>query len=57
MGEIFSYKEIRKSHEINTLIEHGNKVLKTLGFTEHFQKACCKSSRNRRHYPFKIGLL
>ena len=57
MGEIFSYKEIRKSHEINTLIEHGNEVLKNTRFHRTLQKTRCKSGRNSRNYPFKIGLL
>lgn len=55
MGEIFSYKEIRKSHEINTLIEHGNEVLKTLGFTEHSRKHAAKVAETAGTILLKLG--
>lgn len=37
-----TYRDIRTNEEINTLIEHGNDVLKVLGFTEHSRKHAAK---------------
>src|SRR5699024_5245783 len=40
-GEI-TYRKIKKSEEINLLIERGNQVLNVLGFTEHSRKHAAK---------------
>ncbi|MDO4454055.1 MAG: HD domain-containing protein [Eubacteriales bacterium] len=37
-----TYEEIRKNEEINLLIEKGNEVLGTLGYTEHSKKHAAK---------------
>lgn len=37
-----SYKEIRENEEIKLLIENGNTVLKTLGYTEHSRRHAMK---------------
>lgn len=36
------YKEIKKSEEINCLIEKGNEILRELGYTEHSRKHATK---------------
>ena len=43
MTEI-SYKEIRKSEEINTYIEQGDAVLGELGYTEHSRKHAARTA-------------
>ena len=35
MEKELTYKEIRKNKEINTLLERGNEVLGSLGYTDH----------------------
>ena len=40
---MITYKDIQKNKEINAMIEQGNQVLKTLGYTEH------SKYRSRRH--------
>lgn len=42
MGEKISYKDIRKNREINMLIDKGNSVLRTMGFTDHSTKHAAK---------------
>ena len=42
MGEKIKYKDIRKNEEINMLIDKGNCVLKTMGFTDHSTKHAAK---------------
>ena len=42
MGEKIRYKDIRKNKEINMLIERGNSVLKSMGYTDHSVKHAAK---------------
>lgn len=39
---MITYKDIQKNKEINAMIEQGNQVLKTLGYTEHSKKHAIK---------------
>ena len=39
---MITYKDIQKNKEINAMIEQGNQVLKTLGYTEHSKKHALK---------------
>ena len=39
---MITYKDIQKNKEINVMIEQGNQVLKTLGYTEHSKKHALK---------------
>lgn len=39
---MITYKDIQKNKEINAMIEQGNQVLRTLGYTEHSKKHAIK---------------
>ncbi len=54
MTEI-SYKEIRKSEEINTYIEQGDAVLGELGYTEHSRKHAARTAETAGKILKELG--
>ena len=54
MTEI-SYKEIRKSEEINTYIEQGDAVLGELGYTEHSRKHAARTAETAGKILNELG--
>ena len=50
-----SYKEIRKSEEINTYIEQGDAVLGELGYTEHSRKHAARTAETAGKILKELG--
>lgn len=50
-----TYKQIRQDEEINLLIEHGNSILKELGYTEHSRKHAARVSETAARILKELG--
>ena len=55
MEKELTYKEIRKNKEINTLLERGNEVLGSLGYTDHSAAHAAKVADTAGKILEKLG--
>lgn len=55
MEKELTYKEIRKNKEINTLLERGNEVLGSLGYTDHSAAHAAKVADTAGQILEKLG--
>lgn len=50
-----TYKQVKHDEEINLLIEHGNRILNELGYTEHSRKHAAKVSETAGRILKELG--